>query len=159
MGPISAPELITAHHSIAQFDCGKPPLNRWLLSYALQNQESRASRTYVVQSDNRVVGYYSLATASIQRQSAHRSMRHGEPDPIPAILLAQLAVDQEFAGNGIGSGLLRDAFFRSQQVSEIVGARVLLLDALDDEAKQFYLAKGFKQSPIDEMQLMHSLIF
>jgi len=159
MGPISAPELIATHHSIAQFDCGKPPLNRWLLSYALKNQESRASRTYVVQSDNRVVGYYSLATASIQRQSAHRSMRHGEPDPIPAILLAQLAVDQEFTGKGIGSGLLRDAFFRSQQVSEIVGARVLLLDALDDKAKQFYLAKGFKQSPLDEMQLMHSLIF
>jgi GNAT superfamily N-acetyltransferase len=86
-------------------------------------------------------------------------MRHGEPDPIPAIQLAQLAVDQEFKGNGIGSGLLRDAFFRSQQVSEIVGARVLLLDAIDVEAKQFYLAKGFKQSPIDEMQLMHSLTF
>jgi GNAT superfamily N-acetyltransferase len=85
-------------------------------------------------------------------------MRHGEPEPIPAILLAQLAVDQEFTGKGIGSGLLRDAFLRSQQVSEIVGARVLLLGALDDEAKQFYLAKGFKQSPLDEMQLMHSLI-
>lgn len=113
----------------------------------------------MVQSDNRVVGYYSLATASIQRQATHRSMRHGEPDPIPAILLAQLAVDQEHRGQGIGSGLLRDAFFRAQQVSEIIGARVLLLDALDEEAKQFYLARGFRQSPLDEMQLMHSLIF
>lgn len=159
MGPISAPELLGTLHSITQFDCGKPPLNRWLLRYALQNQQSRASRTYVVQSDNRVVGYYSLATASIQRQAAHRSMRHGEPDPIPAILLAQLAVDQEYKSHGIGSGLLRDAFFRAQQVSEIIGARVLLLDAFDEEAKQFYLGKGFRQSPLDEMQLMHSLIF
>jgi len=159
MGSISAPELITTHHSISRFDCGKPPLNRWLLNYALQNQESRASRTYVVQSNNRVVGYYSLATASIQRQAAHRSLRHGEPDPIPAILLAQLAIDREYKGQGIGSGLLRDAFFRAQQISEIAGARVLLLDALDEESKQFYLAKGFRQSPVDEMQLMHSLIF
>lgn len=159
MGSISAPELLATHHSIAGFDCGKPALNRWLFDYALQNQESRASRTYVVQSENRVVGYYSLATASIHRQDAHRSLRHGEPDPIPAILLAQLAVDREYKGQGIGSGLLRDAFLRSQQVSEIAGARVLLLDALDNEAKHFYLAKGFRQSPLDEMQLMHSLIF
>ena len=159
MGPISAPELLATHHSITRFECGKPPLNRWLFNFALQNQESRASRTYVVQSENRVIGYYSLATASIHRQAAHRTLRHGEPDPIPAILLAQLAVDQEYKSRGIGSGLLRDAFFRAQQVSEIAGARVLLLDALDEEARQFYMAKGFRQSPLDTMQLMHSLIF
>jgi GNAT superfamily N-acetyltransferase len=158
MGKISAPELLSAKHSITHFDCGKSPLNRWLVAFALQNQESRASRTYVVQLESRVVGYYALATASIHRQSAHRAHRHGEPDPIPAILLGQLAVDQNFHGLGIGSGLLRDAFFRAQQVTEIAGARIILLDAIDEEARQFYLAKGFKQSPMNDMLLMHSLI-
>lgn len=158
MGTISAPELLTAQHSIAQFDCGKPALNRWLLNFALNNQENRASRTYVVQSEGLVIGYYALAMASIRRNAAHRAFRHGEPDLIPAILLGQLAVDLSSQGHGLGSGLLRDAFFRAQQVSAIAGARVLLLDAIDAEAKQFYLAQGFRQSPVDEMQLMHSLI-
>lgn len=157
MGAISAPELLSTDHQISGFDCTKPPLNRWLFKYALKNQETKDSRTYVVHVDGRVVGYYSLATASIQRRSATRAFRHGAPDPIPAILLGQLAVDQGHAGQGVGSGLLRDAFFRAQQVSEMVGARILILDALDDDAVNFYLHRGFKRSPIDPMLLMHSL--
>jgi len=159
MGAISEPELLSADHDISGFDCGKPPLNRWLFTYALKNQETRDSRTYVVQESGGVVGYYSLATASIQRQSAARKFRHGAPDPIPAILLGQLAVDQNHAGQGVGTGLLRDAFFRAQQVSEIAGVKILLLDALDDDAKQFYIHRGFKPSPLDSMLLMHSLRF
>lgn len=104
-----------------------------------------------------VLAYYSLATSSIERQAAARKFRHGAPDPIPAILLGQLGVNKEHAGQGIGSGLLKDAFLRSYQVSEIVGARVILLDALDDEAKKFYLHRGFRQSPLNPMVLMHSL--
>ena len=104
-----------------------------------------------------VLAYYSLATASIVHQAAARKFRHGAPDPIPAILLGQLAVNKEHTGQGIGSGLLKDAFLRSYQVSELIGARIILLDALDDEAKQFYLHRGFRQSPLNPMVLMHSL--
>ncbi len=157
MGAISPPELLTSRHSVEQFNSGRPSIDRWLKKHGLSNQESRASRTYVVCASKRVVGYYALSAASIERQDAHRSLRHGEPDPIPAILLGRLGVDREFQGQGVGSGLLRDAFFRAQQVSESVGARLLLLDALDDAAKAFYVKMGFKQSPIDKLQLMHSL--
>ena len=157
MGQVGAPEPLGPQHSIDQFDCGKPPLNRWLFTFALANQASRTSRTYVVQAQGRVVGYYSLATASIERARAHRALRHGEPDPIPAILLGQLAVDLAYSGKGIGSALLRDAFFRAQRITETIGARLMLLDAIDEEAKQFYLAKGFRQSPMDEHVLMCTL--
>jgi len=111
----------------------------------------------VVCRQRQVLAYYSLATASIERQAAARKFRHGAPDPIPAILLGQLAVDKKHAGQGIGSGLLKDAFLRSYQVSELVGARIILLDALDGAAKEFYLKRGFRQSPLNPMVLMHSL--
>jgi GNAT superfamily N-acetyltransferase len=157
MGAISPPELLTADHDLSRFDCGKPPLNRWLSDHAMANQQTRDSRTYVVCEQREVLAYYSLATASIERQAAARKFRHGAPDPIPAILLGKLAVNKEHAGQGIGSGLLKDAFLRSYQVSELVGARIILLDALDDEAKKFYIQRGFRQSPLNPMVLMHSL--
>jgi GNAT superfamily N-acetyltransferase len=111
----------------------------------------------VVCEQHQVLAYYSLATASIERQAAARKFRHGAPNPIPAILLGKLAVNKEDAGQGIGSGLLKDAFLRSYQVSELVGARIILLDALDDEAKKFYINRGFRQSPLNPLVLMHSL--
>jgi GNAT superfamily N-acetyltransferase len=146
-----------ADHDLSRFDCGKPLLNRWLSVHALANQQTRDSRTYVVCIQRQVLAYYSLATASIERQAAARKFRHGAPDPIPAILLGQLAVHKEHTGQGIGSGLLKDAFLRAYQVSELVGARLILLDAMDDEAKKFYLHRGFRQSPLNPMVLMHSL--
>jgi GNAT superfamily N-acetyltransferase len=157
VGAISPPELLTADHDLSRFDCGKPALNRWLSVHALANQQTRDSRTYVVCEQRQLLAYYSLATASIERRAAARKFRHGAPDPIPAILLGKLAVNKEHAGQGIGSGLLKDAFLRSYQVSELVGARIILLDALDDEAKKFYINRGFRQSPLDPMVLMHSL--
>ena len=80
------------------------------------------------------------------------------PDPIPAILLGRLAVDRGHARQGIGSGLLKDAFLRARQVSRVAVARLLLPDALDEEARSFYLRHGFKPSPLNPLQLMHSLV-
>jgi GNAT superfamily N-acetyltransferase len=93
----------------------------------------------------------------VERRAAARSVRRGAPDPIPAILLGRLAVDRQHAGQGIGSGLLKDAFLRAGQVSRLAGARLLLLDALDEEARSFYLRHGFRPSPLNPLQLMHSL--
>lgn len=157
MGGLSPPKPLTAAHRIAGFDCGKPVLNRWLLERAMANQLSGDSRTYVVCASRRVVGYYALATASIERRAAPARLRQKAPEPIPAILLGRLAVDLHHAGRGIGSGLLKDAFLRARQVSSLVGARLMLLDALDGEARHFYLQRGFRPSPLDPLLLMHSL--
>ena len=157
MGDLKPPELLTAAHDTAGFDCGKAALDRWLAEQALRNQASGDARCYVVCSGRRVIGYYALATASVERRAAARSVRRGAPDPIPAILLGRLAVDRQHAGQGIGSGLLKDAFLRAGQVSRLAGARLLVLDAVDEEARSFYLRHGFRPSPLNPLQLMHSL--
>ncbi len=75
------------------------------------------------------------------------------PDPVPVIVLARLAVDRAWAGKGIGSGLLKDALRRALAVSENIGARAMLVHAIDDEAVAFYLKYGFKMFPSEARTL------
>jgi GNAT superfamily N-acetyltransferase len=76
------------------------------------------------------------------------------PDPIPVMVLARLAVDREYQGKGLGVGLLKDALLRTLQASEVAGIRALVLHAVSESAKRFYLAHGFAQSPLDPMTMM-----
>jgi len=76
------------------------------------------------------------------------------PEPIPAILLARLAVDIRRQGKGLGRLLLRDAMIRSRQAAEIAGIRTLLVHAADEQARNFYVKFGFQQSPTNPLHLM-----
>lgn len=80
------------------------------------------------------------------------------PDPIPVTLLGRLAVDQRSAGKGLGSALLQDAFLRARKASEIVASRGLMVHALDEEAKSFYVKFGFLTSPTMPMLLIKSFM-
>lgn len=76
------------------------------------------------------------------------------PDPIPVVVLRRLAVDQSLRGQGVGRALIRDAGLRVIQVAETIGIRGMLVHALSDEARYFYLKEGFEPSPMDPMMLM-----
>jgi len=148
------PEKIGPQHNLELFDCGEPLLNDWLRRRALRNENSGASRTYVVCSDTRVIGYYSLAVGALACNEAPGRVRRNMPDPIPIMLIGRLAVDRSCQGRGLGRGLLRDAVLRVVQASEIAGIRAILVHALTDEAKGFYERCGFRSSPVDPMTLM-----
>lgn len=90
-----------------------------------------------------MVAYYALAAGSLDRAEAPGPLRRNIPDPIPAIVLGRLAVDRRYGGRGIGAGLLKDALLRSVQVANQVGARVLLVQALDNSAAAFCQRHGF----------------
>jgi predicted N-acetyltransferase YhbS len=79
------------------------------------------------------------------------------PEPIPVMILGRLAVDNKFKGRGIGRGLLREAILKTLQAAEIVGVRAILVDAISEDAKHFYLLHGFRESPVDSMMLMITL--
>jgi GNAT superfamily N-acetyltransferase len=121
---ISPPEALGAHHDLAQFDYGKPALNDWLRSYALANQARGFTRVMVVPDDGRVVGFYGLAPTAVSSSIVPRKIRTGRPpDPMPCILLGQLAVDLAYVGRGIGSALLRHALERCVDAAERIGGR------------------------------------
>jgi GNAT superfamily N-acetyltransferase len=152
----SDPEPLAVHHDVERFDCGIEALNVWLKKHALQAAAVGSARAFVILDDeqDRVVGYHALAAASITHPDATPRARKGMPrHPIPAALLARLAVDTSVQGRGIGAWLLRDAMLRALSASDELGIRVLLVHAIDDAARSFYLRHGFEPSRADALNL------
>jgi GNAT superfamily N-acetyltransferase len=154
---LSPPAPITAGHSLADFDCGESSLNDWLKRRALKNHAAGASRCFVLCSGPNVVGYYSLSAGAISHESAPKALRRNMPDPLPVLLLGRLAIDLRYHNQGLGQALLRDAMLRAVNVAGDAGVFALLVHALSDSAKQFYLSRGFVVSPLQPMTLMVTL--
>jgi len=132
-------------------------MDNWLKQRAMKNQLSGASRTFVCCDDANVMAYYSLASSAVVTNNAPGRFRRNMPDPIPVVVLGRLAVDKSLHGQGLGRALIRDAGLRVIQVAEIIGIRGMLVHALSDEAREFYLRVGFEPSPMDPMMLMVTL--
>jgi GNAT superfamily N-acetyltransferase len=155
---ISGPELLTAAHDLAEFSCGKPSLDRWLKTRALSNQERGFTAVLVVHEANRVIGYYGLAPTAIIPSVVPQAIRTGQPpDPIPCLLLGQLATDRNWLGRGIGTGLLKHALQRCVTAAGLVGGRALIVNAVDDEAAAFWGRRGFLPSKDDPHILFRSI--
>jgi len=151
---LRAPEKLTPEHDVSQFDSGQPALDDWLRRRALANEESGASRTYVVCTGDRVVGYYALANGAVAHNVATGKTRRNMPEPIPVMVLGRLAIDRNFQGRGLGAALLRDAVLRTLQAADIAGIRAILVHAISEDVKKFYERCGFSPSPVDPMTLM-----
>lgn len=151
---ITAPERLSSHHDLSAFDSSEPALDDWLRRRAIQNEESGASRTYVVCADAKVAGYYSLAVGAIAHAHAPGRVKRNMPDPVPVMLLGRLAVDKNYQNLGIGTGLLRDAILRTVQAAGIAGIKAILVHAISSAARHFYEKHGFAASPIDPMTLI-----
>lgn len=152
---LSAPIPLATTHLLDEFACGEASLDEWLKRRALTNQFSGASRTFVVtDQEGRVCGYYAMAAGAVSHQAATSRVRRNMPDPVPVMVLARLAVDRRARGIKLGASLLQDAVGRAVSVSQHAGVRALLVHALHDRAKQFYVHHGFQQSPQHPMTLM-----
>jgi len=153
---LSQVELLNSTHELLQFDCGKhPSLNDWLRRFALSNQRSDGSRTFVVHRSNRVVGYYSIAAGSVLREEAPTRIGKGLPNqPIPVAVLGRLAVDQSEQGTGLGSALLKDALSRISQAADSLAIRAVLVHAIDEDAARFYERFDFERSPAHPLHLL-----
>lgn len=158
-GPLSGVEKLNSAHVVKAFKSGKHSLDLFIKRHALKNQEADSSQTYVVHSGGSVAGYYSLTVGSVDRQDCPPAITDEMPTgyPIPVILLARLAVDRKEQGRGLGSALLKDAFYRIASASGIVGARAVLVHALDSKAKSFYERFNFDEFPAGTLHLMLSM--
>ncbi len=101
------------------------------------------------------LGYYALAAGSVEPASAPSRVGSGLPQhqPVPVIVLARLAVDVREPGRGLGRALLKDPLQRFLAAADAIGARALLVDAQDDQARGFYQRFDFEPSPIDPLQM------
>ncbi|MBZ5594214.1 MAG: GNAT family N-acetyltransferase [Acidobacteriia bacterium] len=155
MPPLSGVEKLAEQHVLAKFECGKPSLDDWLKRYALANQKLDSSQTYVVHRNSVVVGYYSLTAGSVRKQEAPARVGKGMPNyPLGVILLARLAVDRRERGTGLGGALMKDALTRCLSAADTIGARAVLVHALDEEARSFYEHFDFERCPGNDLHLM-----
>lgn len=158
MGVVSAPERLSAAHDVTGFSCGKPALDHWLRTRALSNQEKGFTAVMAVHEGGRVVGYYGLAPTAVVPVRLPRSIRTGQPpDPVPCLLLGQLATDRAWAGRGVGTGLLKHALQRCVAAAELIGGRALLTRALDEEAERFWRRRGFLPTRDNPLLLFRSM--
>ena len=153
----SPPQRISKEHIVENFDCGETSLNDWLKKRALKNDLGDASRTYVVCCENIVVAYYSLHLGCIQHSEAVRKIKRNMPDPIPAIVLGRLAVDELHQGKELAKALVKDMFLRAIQVSDLAGTKAVLVKALNDRVTAFYQSFGFVPSKTDPLLLMKAI--
>ena len=148
-------EKLTQSHSLTGFECSNATLDTWLKRFAWTNQRAETAKTYVAHRADRVVGYHALVAGSVRKHEATERIGQGMPNhPVGVIVLARLAVDRSEQGRGLGKALLRDALARISQAADLVGVRAVLVHAIDDPAREFYLHHGFQPSPVDPMALM-----
>lgn len=147
-------EKLRPGHPVERFDCGREELNRYLSRYAWQNQQAGAAQTYVGLAGDSIVGFYTLAAGQVSHEEAPERLGKGlARHPIPIMLLARLAVDQRWQGQGVGKALLRDALQRTLQAADIAGIRAFAVHARDESARRFYEHFDFIASPVDPLHL------
>ena len=124
-----------------------------LQRHALSNNAAGTSRTFVTTDEARVVGFYALATSAVQRTQASVRVGRGQPATVPVILLARLGVDRcvQADESAVSCSETRSP---GQSSGEQVGVRALLVHAMHERARQFYLQDDFEPSPTDPLHLL-----
>ena len=156
--PYRPPEPLDRRHRLDEFECGEPALDEWLKRHARSAHAAGSARVFVstLEGGETVVGYYALAAAQVAPEGATERALKGQPRtrPVPAILLARLAVDREHQRAGFGRSILQDVMLRCLDAAEAIGARVLLVHAKHEAAKAWYMQYGFEESPTDPLHLL-----
>jgi GNAT superfamily N-acetyltransferase len=142
MPPVFEP--LQSHHHRQDFDCGKPALNVFLQRHARQNADRNVGVTHVAVPTvgaGKILAYYTLLTRTVDAALVPApKLPRGE---IGVALLGRLAVDKSAQGQGLGRLCLLRAMRQVEAASREIGLYALVLDALDDEARAWYLRLGW----------------
>ena len=153
---LTPPRPLAAEDDRTGFDSGRDALNHWFWRRAWHNQVSGVSRTSVVcdVATGSIAGYVSLSAAQIERAWLPKTRQRNQPDPMPAILLGQLAVDRRFQGRGAGRSLMFFALETAVRLSRDVGCFCVLTHPLDEGVRSLYRSFGFEDLPFDPARSM-----
>lgn len=151
-------EPLADGHDLDGFACGHRDLDEWLTRHA-RGATRQGTRTYVLieEASGAVAGYFALAPHLLERERAPRGVGRGAPRRIPAILLAKLALHERLQGQGLGAELLVHALTTTVSAARSAGGRIVVVDAIDDDAAGFYRAHDFQPSPTDPHRLVLKL--
>ncbi len=157
---LEPPVLLTEAHDASAFSSGEPVLDDWLRQRAWSNQQTAASRTYVIcpAGTKIIAGYAALSMGQSRVQVTGGSMFRNMPRHIPAVILGRLAIHQDWQGKGVGRALLADAVDRAVRASREISARLIIVHAISPQAEAFYLHHGFTRLPVETPTLALDLV-
>jgi predicted N-acetyltransferase YhbS len=156
MAEVTAPRPLVETDNRSTFDCGRESLNHWFRRHAWVNHAAGISRVNVVcdRASGAIIGYVTLSAGQIERSSLPKPRQRNKPDPLPATLLGQLAVDREHQGKGIARSLLQFALRTSLRASRDVASWGVIFHPLDESLRTFYARFGFQDLPCDPRRAM-----
>ena len=156
MAGITPPRPLAATDDRESFDCGRESMNQWFRRHGWHNHQTGVSRISVVcdTTTNHIAGYVSLSAAQIEREHLAKAQQRNQPDPVPALLLGQLAVDLRYHKQGIARSLMFFALSTSLRLSKEIGCFCVLTHPLDDSVRDFYRHFGFEDLPYDPHRSM-----
>ncbi|MGP0090108.1 MAG: GNAT family N-acetyltransferase [Xanthobacteraceae bacterium] len=156
MAEVTPPRPLSEDDERSHFDCGRDSLNAWFRRHAWLNHVSGISRTNVIcdADTGLIAGYVTLSAAQIEREFLAKAHRRNKPDPVPATLLGQLAVDKAHQGQGHARSLLLFALTAALHASRDVGSFGVLTHPIDEQVRQFYRRWGFEDVPFDPKRSM-----
>ena len=133
---------------IEGFRCGNEVVDSWVKNHSASARKRGTAVVYATYSEGIVAGFYTLSTHSVARADIRGGwFPRNSPDPIPAVLLGMMGVDERFKGCGLGASLLKDAVMNAMKVSQLAGAKALVVDPAGDESASFYAHFGFSLLP------------
>ncbi|EJW10452.1 Histone acetyltransferase HPA2 [Rhodovulum sp. PH10] len=156
MAAVAPPRPLAEEDDRLSFDCGRESMNAWFRRHAWANHAGGISRVNVLTEigTGRIVGYVTLSAAQIERAFLPKPQQRNQPDPLPATLLGQLAVDRAHQGHGHAASLLRFALETALRAAEVVGSIGVITHPLDDGVRGFYARSGFCDLPFDPRRAM-----
>lgn len=139
-------EPIGKNHDRKAFDCGDTAMNEFLHRYARQSHEAGGAKTFLAidNADNTtVLGFYSLAPGALTYADTPEMLRRGlARHDVPGFRLARLATHVRLHGKGLGGQLLAAAGRRCLRAAADVGGVILIIDAKNERAADWYAAYG-----------------
>jgi len=156
MAQIAPPRSLSQDDDRGQFDCGRDSLNAWFHRHAWHNHASGVSRTSVIcdAGTKLIIGYVTLSSAQIEREFLAKAHQRNKPDPVPATLLGQLAIDKAYQGQGHARSLLLFALTAALRASREIGSFGVLTHPIDEQVREFYRRWGFEDVPFDPRRSM-----
>ena len=156
MAGLTQPRPLAAGDDREAFDCGRESLNGWFRRHAWRNQEGNFSRASVIcdASNGTIAGFVSLAAGQIERQFLPKPQQRNRPDPVPVILLGQLAVSSGHQGLGCARSLMQFALGTGVRLANEIGCFGIVTHPLDDSVRAFYRAFDFSDLPFDPARSM-----
>jgi predicted GNAT family N-acyltransferase len=150
--------ILDKTHNRKAFECEEQQLTDYIKKQVSQDIKKKLAVCFVaIDSDNNVIGYYTLSSESLGREQIPDKYLRKVPQNYnaPVILLGRLARNITAKGTGLGEHLLLDALFRAFTLSEeSIGAMAVIVDPLNQFAIKFYKKYGFEQLPDSEKMFL-----